>query len=161
MTTVTRVDYPTYYELQDENGLPHSPDNDTPALVSKVMDYKAHYHHGLFHRLNDLPAIEAEGQYFEWFVRGYRFRNRLNGPSIIYNPTLGAENQYYEWDVRMDSAGTPLDPDMVITPPDFLDEYTAVELGSVPSGWVNPWEPVTPEPSPEAKVAAKRTRSKA
>ena len=54
-----------------KNGVFHR-DNDLPA-IEYADGYKAWYKNGERHRGNDLPAIEYSNGYKEWFKNGIRY----------------------------------------------------------------------------------------
>lgn len=147
---VTRVDYNGYYELQDENGQPHSPDNDTPAFVTED-GMRGWYQHGQYHRVGDQPAVIVEGAQVEYYIRGWRYRKPSNGPAIIFNdPTDDPMNpprpdEYWVWNAKTDEFGVDLpgygSNDPYYWAPDFLDTLSAEELGDT-------LIPVSPDPTP-------------
>ena len=155
---VTRVDYNGYYQLEDENGQPHSPDNDTPAFVTDD-GMQAWYQHGVFHREYDLPAIVIAGGRDEWLIRGWRYRKLSNGPAVKWNDGV-TPDEYWQWEIKTDSSGNPLPgwlpEDMPwYAAPTFLDELSDAELGNIvasPTPTPSPTVEPTPEPTPEPSV---------
>ena len=144
--SLTKMQYPDYYEWIDVNGVPSSPDNDTAAFVhndGRSMWYKV----GAFHRECDLPAIiDLADNREEYCTRGYRHRDLALGPAIIYTND-SSKNEYWQWNIKTDSQGNylpldlppevlewyegngiPLYPDI----PDFIDDLTESEKGNCP-----------------------------
>lgn len=155
---VTRVDYNGYYQLEDENGQPHSPDHETPSFVSED-GFQCWYQHGAFHREYDLPAVVVENGRHEYWIRGWRYRNLVNGPAFIPNDGISPD-EYWQWDIKTDASGTVQPgwfPEDIpwYTAPTFLSELSDAELGIIDppvSQTPTPSPEPTPEPTPEPSL---------
>lgn len=107
---IVKVQYADHHEWIDSytNRL-QSPDLWTPALVVYSTNYQAWFQNGAYHREYDLPAIIFGYGREEWWIRGYRYRLRENGPAIMFNEPSGTidptPDQYWYWDVRTDAQG--------------------------------------------------------
>ena len=88
--TVRKTILDIIYELKDDNGHYHSPNNDTPAYWNTTLNERIYYRHGTIHREGDLPAVEIGTTYKAYYKNGKLHRE--NGPAIIYT---NQPPQYY------------------------------------------------------------------